>query len=366
MGHDHAGRLARASDRTSAIGLAALLVTPSADLVYLTGYDPPPLERLTALIVRPGSDPTLLVPELERPRAEASPAGSLVEIVTWPDGDSPYEQVRQVIGGTNGTVAAEDRMWASHLMALQQSLPGVSFVPASKALVTLRSHKDDGEIALLSRAARGADEAFRRLTREPLEGRTERDVAHSLTGHLMDAGHDSVGFTIVASGPNGASPHHEAGDRSVRMGEAVVLDFGGRVGGYCSDISRTVSAGEPPREVQEIHEIVRRAQEAAFDAVAPGIPAQEVDRAARKVIAEAGYEWAFVHRTGHGIGLEEHEHPYLVEGNDKRLEVGNCFSIEPGIYLEGRFGVRIEDIVAITEDGAVRLNHAPRELTRIG
>lgn len=366
MGHDHAGRLARASDAAAAAGVGALLVTPSADLVYLTGYDPPPLERLTVLVVRPGGPPVLLVPELERPRAAVSPAGTLLDIDAWSDGSDPYERVRALAPGASGPLAVAARMLASHLMGLQAALPATDFVPATGVLSGLRARKDPGEITLLSRAARGADEAFRRLIREPLGGRTEREVAAALAGHLVEAGHESVGFTIVASGPNGASPHHEPGDRGVRMRDAVVLDFGGRVGGYCSDITRTVSVGEAPEEAAEVHEIVRQAQQAAFETVAAGTAAQDVDRAARAVIEEAGFGPAFIHRTGHGIGLEEHEHPYLVEGNDEPLEVGNCFSIEPGIYLEGRFGVRIEDIVAITEDGVVRLNHAGREFVQVG
>jgi D-alanyl-D-alanine dipeptidase len=365
MGHDHSSRLVRAADQASASGVDALLVTPSADLLYLTGYDPPLLERLTVLVLRPGSDPVLLVPELERPRAEASPAGTLVEIAVWQDGEDQYEAARRLVG-IGQAFAAADRMWAAHLIGLQRTLPGASFVSAAPILAPLRARKDPGEVALLSRAGRGADEAFRRLTREPLEGRPERDVARSLAGHLQDAGHESVGFTIVASGPNGASPHHEPGDRSVRRGDSLVLDFGGRVGGYCSDITRTLAVGEPSEELREVHEIVRLAQQQAFEAVGPGVPAEEVDRAARRVIEEAGYGPAFVHRTGHGIGLEEHEHPYLVAGNGQPLEVGNCFSIEPGIYLEGRFGVRIEDIVAVAEDGVVRLNHAPRQLMQVG
>jgi Xaa-Pro aminopeptidase len=178
----------------------------------------------------------------------------------------------------------------------------------------------------------------------------------------MANGCESAAFGIVGSGPTGASPHHDAGDRVIQPGDAVVLDYGGRFGGYCSDMTRTVSVGEPPPEVKEVHAVVREAQEASFRSVRPGVPAQEIDRAARRVIEEAGYGDRFIHRTGHGIGLDEHETPYIVEGNDEPLEPGMCFSIEPGIYLEGRFGVRLEDIVTVTLDGARRLNEAPRDL----
>jgi D-alanyl-D-alanine dipeptidase len=365
MGHNHADRLSKARKEIRAAGLDAVVVTPSPDLAYLVGYDAPVLERLTALVLRPGGDPVLLVPELERPRAADSPAGKLVEIRTWPDGEDPYAVARGLLP-EGGTLGATDRMWAAQLISLQQALPTATFVPASVALGKLRARKDAGEIHLLGRAARCTDEAFRRITREGLESRTEEDVAKALRHHMVDSGHDSADFWIVASGPNGASPHHEPGGRSIRMGDAVVLDFGGWVGGYCSDMTRTVCVGDPSAEIKEVHEIVREAQEAAFRSAGPGVPAEEVDRAARRVIDEAGYGACFIHRTGHGIGLEVHEPPYIVQGNVDPLEPGMCFSIEPGIYLPGQFGVRIEDIVAVTDDAAVRLNHAPRELVVLG
>jgi Xaa-Pro aminopeptidase len=342
-------------------GVDALIIFPGPDLLYLTGYDPPPLERLTALVIRGRKDPVLLVPELERPRAQAAPVGEVLEINHWPDGASPYELVSTLLV-SGGRFAVSDRMWASHLLALQSEMADATFVPASPVLSPLRARKEPAEIDLLRKAARGTDDTFNRIVRQPLEGRSERDVAHVLASLLQETGHESVTFTIVGSGPNGASPHHESGDRGIRAGDAVVMDFGGRVQGYCSDITRTVSVGPPSEEVQDVHDIVRRAQQAAFAVARPGVPAEEIDRAARTVIEDAGYGDAFIHRTGHGIGLEEHEEPYIVAGNEAPLVPGNCFSIEPGIYLEGSFGVRIEDIVAITDEGAVRLNHATRDL----
>jgi Xaa-Pro aminopeptidase len=363
---DHRGRLARARDHTTAEGLDALLVTPGPDLLYLIGYDPPPLERLTVLVIRPEADPVLLVPELERPRAERSPAKELVAIETWPDGADPPARVAAMVGDADGRIGLSDRTWAVHLLHLQAAMSGRHFVPGSSVLSALRVRKDAEEIRLLGLAGAAADEAFHSISRERLSGRSEREVARSLGEYLLSAGHESVGFTIVAAGPHGASPHHEPGHRTIREGDAVVMDFGGRVGGYCSDMTRTVSVGEPSEEVREVHEVVRVAQQAAFDAVAPGLPARDVDLAAREVIARAGYGHAFVHRTGHGIGLEEHEDPYIVEGNDLALEAGMSFSIEPGIYLEGRFGVRIEDIVVVTDEGAAGLNRASRELLVVG
>jgi Xaa-Pro aminopeptidase len=253
-------------------------------------------------------------------------------------------------------------MWAAHLLPLQEALEDARFVSASGVLGPMRSVKDDQELGLLRRAARAADESFRRIVQTRLEGKTERDVADQLGELLVQMGHEKAAFTIVGGGPNAASPHHEPGGRTIQGGDAVVMDFGGRVGGYCSDITRTVVIRQPPREFDHVYEVVMEAQDRAFRAVKPGVPAEEIDRAAREVIEQAGFGDLFVHRTGHGIGLEVHEDPYLVAGNREPLRPGMCFSIEPGIYLPGRFGVRIEDIVTVTEEGAQRLNHAQRDL----
>ncbi len=351
----------RASREAARAGLSGLIVTPSADLIYLTRYDPPPLERLTALVLRPDRDPILMVPELEKPRAEHDGVGKLAELVPWRDGQEPYARLAKLLG-RRGRYAVSDRMPARHLLGLQRAAPSVAFEPAAGVLAALRAVKDAAEIDFLRRAARGADEAFGRIADERLEGLREEQVAARLADLLLETGHDQVAFTIVASGPNGASPHHEPGGRTIQGGEAVVLDFGGRVGGYCSDISRTVAVERTPREFEDVYRVVQEAQEAAFRAVRPGVPAEEVDRTARAVIERAGYGDRFVHRTGHGIGLDEHEEPYIVAGNTTPLAAGMCFSIEPGIYLDGAFGVRIEDIVTVTDTGAERLNHASRDL----
>lgn len=357
-------RLARAAGATQEAGLSALLITPSADLRYLTAYDPPPLERLTCLVVRPKADPILLVPELERPLAEERLPTGLAEVVSWQETGDPYADLAGIVGAAR-TVACSDRMWASHLIRLQGALPEVETVAASGIMGSLRAAKDAQELQALRRAARAADEAFQRIVEERLEGRTERAVADRLGELLLEVGTERVAFTIVGSGPNAASPHHDPGDRPLWEGDAVVMDFGGFTAGYCSDVSRTVAVGRRPEGFDEVYEVVREAQERAFRAVGPGVPAQEVDRAAREVIRAAGYGDRFMHRTGHGIGLEEHEPPYIVEGNEEPLRTGMCFSVEPGIYLEGEFGVRIEDIVTVTDDGAERLNHAPRELLTV-
>ena len=364
MSERHLDRIRRAAKQVEADEVDALLVTPSADLLYLAAYDPPPLERLTCLVVRPGADPIMLVPELEGPRALASPIGETIDIATWRDGEDPYAALTPLLPEA-GRIAVTDSMWAVHLLGARRARADAEFVPGSNVLAKLRSIKDADELELLSRAARGADEAFRQLTDSRLEGLREEEVALLLGSLLTEAGHESVSFTIVGSGPNGASPHHEPGGRTIRAGDPVVLDFGGRIGGYCSDLSRTVCVGDPPRGFQEVYEVVREAQEAAFQAVQPGIAARDVDEVARAVIEGAGYGERFIHRTGHGIGLEEHEPPWIASDNDQSLEAGMTFSIEPGIYLDGRFGVRIEDIVSVTETGAQRLNRASRDLETV-
>jgi D-alanyl-D-alanine dipeptidase len=249
-----------------------------------------------------------------------------------------------------------------HLLGLQERLPGARFEAISRALPMLRAVKDDDEIDRLAAAGAAADATFEDILRAPFAGRTESEVAADLARLLREHGHAQVDFTLVASGPNGANPHHEPGDRTIGDGDMVVLDFGGLLDGYGSDTTRTVHVGEPTDEEHEVFDVVKRAQQAAFEAVAVGVPLQEIDRVARAVITDAGYGDYFIHRVGHGIGMTTHEPPYLVEGEQQPMTAGMCFSIEPGIYLPGRFGVRIEDIVVATPTGASRLNNSSREL----
>lgn len=342
----------------------AMLLSPSSDLTYLSGYRVSPSERLTCLVLSADGGPTLLVPELEEPRARTAVSDLAME--TWSETEDPFARVRQ-LAGTVRRVAVADQMWAAHLLSLERAFGGVEFVAASAVLRPLRARKDAEEIRFLAEAAAAADRAYERLRGEMrLSGRTERDVARELGDLLIAEGHESVAFCIVASGPNSSSPHHASGDRVIGDEDVIVCDFGGLHGGYGSDITRTVhTGGTPPDEVRRVHDVVRRAQEAAIAAARVGVPAQDVDRAARRVIAEAGYGPAFVHRTGHGIGLDGHEHPYLVEGNDEILEGGMTFSIEPGIYLDGGFGIRIEDIFALRPDGIDPLNAVDRSLAAV-
>lgn len=367
MTADHETRRERLAAEAAEERLEAIVVTPSPDLVYLTGYGPMLLERATLLVIRPDGDPLLVVPELERPLALASPLGQTLasdRIIGWRDGEDPYELVTRTLPH-QGRVAVGDRMWASHVLALQQAAPGLAFEPASPIIGRLRAVKDPDELAALRRAGRGADETFRQICGARFLGRREEEVAADLADLLLQHGHSRADFTIVASGPNAASPHHEPGGRTILPRDVVVMDFGGEVGGYFSDTTRTVVVGEPPEGFPEVYQLVQEAQDEAVQTVRPGVAAQDVDRAARRIIDGGGYGERFFHRTGHGIGLEVHEPPYIIEGNRTVLTPGMTFSVEPGIYLEGKFGVRIEDIVAVTADGVERLNRSTRELQTV-
>jgi Xaa-Pro aminopeptidase len=359
---DFAARMERAARSAADAGLAGALVTPGPDLLYLTGYAPVAVtERITMLVLPVEKDPTMIVPRLERPDAENAPAAPRLRLVDWTDGSDPYEATARLLSGA-GRYAVSDSAWAMHLLGLQEHLPDSRYVSMTAALPMLRAIKDDDEIQRLSGAAEAADSAYYDILTVRFAGRTEAEVAADLAELLRTYGHTQVDFTVVGSGPNGANPHHEIGDRVIADGDMIVLDFGGLKDGYGSDTTRTVHVGEPTQEEQRVHDIVRQAQQAGFEAVRPGIECQEVDRVPRRLITEAGYGEYFIHRTGHGIGLTTHEPPYLVEGETQVVQPGMCFSIEPGIYLPGRFGVRIEDIVTVTADGGRRLNRTPREM----
>ncbi|MFF9602000.1 aminopeptidase P family protein [Streptomyces sp. NPDC014684] len=359
---DYRARMERAARSAADAGLAGLLVAPGPDMVWLTGYTPTAVtERLTVLVLTPGRDPVLVVPTLEAPDAERAPAASALTLRDWTDAKDPYAVTAGLLQD-HGRLGISDNTWAMHLLGLQRILPGTSYAALTDALPMLRAVKDAAELELLAAAGAAADQAFEEIRNMPFAGRRESDVGDDLAGLLRRFGHSQVDFTIVGSGPNGANPHHEVGDRVIRRGDMVVLDFGGLKDGYGSDTTRTVHVGEPTEEERRVHDVVRAAQEAGFRAVRPGAACQEVDRAARAVIADAGYGEYFIHRTGHGIGVTTHEPPYMIEGEERPLVPGMCFSVEPGVYLPGRFGVRIEDIVTVTEDGGRRLNNTTREM----
>ncbi|MFI6054075.1 M24 family metallopeptidase [Streptomyces violascens] len=359
---DYRARMARAAQSAADAGLAGVLVAPGPDLVYLTGYQPTAItERLTVLVLAAGQDPVLVVPTLEAPDAAHAAGAAALTLRDWTDGKDPYTVTAPLLD-VDGRFGVSDNAWAMHLLGLQKELPGTSYVALTEALPMLRAVKDEHELARLEAAGAAADEAYGEIVKVRFAGRKETEVAADLAALLMKYGHSQVDFTVVGSGPNGANPHHEAGDRTIERGDMVVLDFGGLKHGYGSDTTRTVHVGEPGAAEQRVHDVVREAQQAGFEAVRPGAACQDIDRAARAVIADAGYGEYFIHRTGHGIGVTTHEPPYMIEGEERPLVPGMCFSIEPGIYLPGRFGVRIEDIVTVTDDGGRRLNNTDRAM----
>jgi Xaa-Pro aminopeptidase len=370
-------RLERARIAATSAGLDALLVGVGADLRYLAGYAALPLERLTLLVVptADGAPLTLIAPRLEATPARSCPAVATgaVTVATWEETEDPMALVARVLADASGSpersitsLAVSDGMRAAFVLGLQRVLPGARFSLASAELSPLRRRKDADEIALLREAAHAADRVVAQIAAGALVGRAEADVAREVRDRLVAEGHDQADFAIIASGPNSASPHHEAGDRVIQAGDPIVIDIGGPLGGYGSDITRTVLVDGGHRvqadDFCRLYEVLFEAQTAATAAVRPGVTGAQVDAVAREIIAAAGDGPNFIHRTGHGIGLEGHEEPYLVAGNNEPLEIGDAFSIEPGIYLEGRFGARIEDIVVCGEDGPIILNEMTREL----
>ena len=360
-----ARRLADAAAAAAGAGLDALLLTPGPDLRYVIGYDANALERLTCLAVPAASDPFLVVPRLELPAAQASPAGRLgLEMIAWEETDDPYALVATRLGRP-GTLGLADRMWALMVLRFAAALPRARQELASKALSPLRSRKSPAEVAALREAGQAIDRVHASVPGWLRTGRTEQQVAADITDAILAEGHSRADFAIVASGPNGASPHHMASDRVLRAGDVIVVDIGGTMpSGYCSDCTRTYVIGEPPDDFAAYYQVLKEAQDAACAAVRPGASAESVDAAAREPITAAGYGQFFLHRTGHGIGLETHEDPYIVAGNAEPLQPGHTFSVEPGIY-PGRDGARIEDIVVCTETGCERLNNVTRELVGV-
>jgi Xaa-Pro aminopeptidase len=365
MTADLASRIRRVQAAMAGQGLDGLIVTVGADMRYLSGYDATPLERLTALVVPAGEEPVLVVPELERAEADRSPAALTgMRVLSHQETDDAYALAMSLLPGA-AALAVDDHMWATRLFRLQSVAPSASWSAAGALLSQLRMRKGQDEIASLRHAGAAIDRVHARMGEFLKVGRSEREAAAQIADAIVEEGHARADFVIVGSGPNGASPHHSVSDRLIAQGDSVVVDIGGSTGdGYCSDSTRTYAVGgEPDEAVSAYYEVLLEAQRTQCDYVRPGVSAESVDRAGRRVITEGGYGKQFIHRTGHGIGLETHEEPYIVEGNTLLLEPGMAFSIEPGIYLEGRHGARIEDIVVTTEDGCERLNTTTRELT---
>lgn len=357
-----ADRLRRAREATDAASVDVLLITPGPDLRYLTGYAALALERLTCLVLPANGEPKLVVPALERPAAEASGIGEALEIVDWQETDDAVALVAEMLPGAS-RIALGDKMWAEKVLRFRDAMPHAEQVLAGPVLTELRMRKSPEEVEYLREAAQAIDRVHARMAEWLRAGRTENDVARDIAAAMVEEGHATADFVIVASGPNGASPHHEPDDYVIADGDPVVVDIGGVTpAGYCSDSTRTYVIGEPPSEFAKAYDALLQAQIAACEHVRPGVTAESVDATARDILTEAGLGEYFIHRIGHGIGMETHEEPYIVTGNTLPLEAGMAFSVEPGFYFAGKYGARIEDIVVATEDGVDRLNQRPREL----
>ncbi len=356
-------RLSHARKVAAAAGLDALLVTPGPDLRWLTGHDALPLERLTCLVLPTDGDPFLVAPVLELPSVQASPVGrSDVEVVGWGETDDAYAVVAGRLPPGVRRVGLANRMWAEQVLRFRAALPGVEQTLASDVLADLRMRKAPEEVDALRRAGQAIDRVHSRMPEFLVPGRTEREAGRLIAAAILEEGHRTVDFVIVGSGPNSASPHHEVADRVLQAGDPVVVDIGGTTDeGYCSDCTRVYTLGEPPPGFTSYFRVLHEAQLAACAHARPGVTAESVDAAARSVIEAAGWGAEFLHRTGHGIGVETHEEPYIVEGIETVLEAGMTFSIEPGISLAGQHGARIEDIVVVTDDGIERLNVTDRD-----
>lgn len=354
-------RIARAQEAMGGKNVDALLLGPSADLTYLTGFHAHDSERMNLLIVPAHGEPSLVVPVLES--SLVGEAASLAPVHSWNEQESPSKLAASLMGDVSGkTIAVGNKLWSSFMLRIQAEAPGATWIEGDPILRDLRMIKEPIEIEFLAEAARLTDQAWEKfIAAGPISGQTELEALKRLIGISAEEGlKDAHG--ICGSGPNSASPHHSGDERVIQQGDSVVFDWGGIINGYHSDVTRTVHVGEPGEEYRIVYDTVRQANAATLTAVQAGIPLQELDRTARKVITEAGYGPAFLHRVGHGLGLEIHEEPYLVEGNELPLAVGMTFSNEPGIYLDGRFGVRIEDTVVCTESGGTTLNNATRDL----
>lgn len=354
-------RMNRVQQEMARTGVDALILSLGHDLPYLTGYLAMPLERLTLLVVPYGGKASLIIPRLEAPRVHELP--SVFTLVPWNETDDPVAIAHQLLGDAR-TVAVGDQMWSRFLVDLLKHRPDNTYVRSVQVMEPLRSRKDAAEIAALQAAGAAADRVAAQLHAGDiaLVGRTEAEVSADISARLIAEGHQKVNFAIVAAGENAASPHHHAGDRVIRYGDIVLCDFGGTMDGYCSDITRCVHLGPPPADIVDAYAVLMTAQAAGVAAGLLGNSCESVDAVTRAIIDEAGYGEYFVHRTGHGIGMEEHEDPYMVSGNTTPIATGHAYSVEPGIYVPGRWGMRLEDIVVVTETGPVAVNNANHNL----
>lgn len=362
---EYTNRLTALAQATAAADVDAVLITPGADMDYLCGYHALPLERLTCLVVRASGETAMVVPELEVLAAEASPVPGLgIDILSWGETASPHRAVASLLG-TPKRVHVDQQMWARHVFALQEVLPVTRFA-ADTIVAQLRMRKSAWETAALQEAGAAIDRVHNKVAGLLRPGRTEAEVGADIAELILAEGHVKVDFVIVASGPNGASPHHDVSERVIEVGDPVVVDIGGTMpSGYCSDSTRTYAVGAPPKEYLNAYAALQQAQAAAVAHAQPGVTCESVDAVARDALAAAGLGEAFIHRTGHGIGMSTHEEPYIVAGNTTVLEPGMAFSVEPGFYLPGEYGARIEDIVVTVDDGVVSCNNTSHDLVII-
>ena len=362
MAADYTARIAQVARSLAKSEHEAIFITPGADLRYLTGYDALPLERLTCLAVRSDGRSWLIVPTLEKPSALAHGVPDLgIELLDWQETQDAYQILLKAVGQPKNPLV-NNLMWVEKAFGIRNEL-GSELQLAGKLLSDIREIKSAQEVEYLHVAGRAIDEVHSNMHLWLRPGRTEREVGKDIAEAILASGHIKVDFVIVASGPNGASPHHELSDRVIQAGEPVVVDIGGTMpSGYCSDCTRMYVCGNPPAQYLEHYEVLMSAQEASRKHAKPGVSCESVDSAARDVLVGAGLGEQFIHRTGHGIGMETHEEPYIVTGNKRLLEVGHAFSIEPGFYFEGMYGARIEDIVTCTPDGILSANNTSREL----
>ena len=359
--HTYAERLGRARAEMKRSGVDAMILSLGHDMPYLMGYLAMPLERLTMLVIPQEGEASLIIPRLEGPRVHQM--NDVFTMVPWNETEDPVAIAHALLGSAQ-TIAVGDQMWSRFLVDLLVHRPNAKYVRSVTVMEALRSRKDAAEVAALVAAGAAADRVAAQLHAGeiPMVGRTEAEVSADISARLIAEGHQNVNFAIVAAGENAASPHHHAGDRVIQYGEIVLCDFGGTMNGYCSDITRCVHIGEVPQDIADAYAVLLRAQAAGVNAGVVGSSCENVDAVTRAIIDDAGYGEYFVHRTGHGIGMEEHEDPYMVSGNTTPIAAGHAYSVEPGIYVPGKWGMRLEDIVVATDNGPMAVNHANHHL----
>ena len=353
-------RISRLADALQDAGIDAFFAWSPITMKYLAGYGESAHERFLGFGIRADGEVCVICPALSENQLRRA---SVQNLRTWTDNDDPLALFQQLANEWNlksGILAVDDDMSARQLLQMQAVLPAALFKSGQPVLSTLMRKKDAQELATMNRAAKIADDAYGSGLKAIKAGVKESTVSDALSDEMKRLGGVPT-FAIIGAGANGAEPHHLTDNTVLKEGDVIVMDFGCDVDGYQSDITRCACCGKASDEAKKVYDVVLAAHLAARARIKPGVQAQEIDRAARQVINDAGYGEFFVHRTGHGIGMRGHEEPYIVEGNDTILEEGDCFSIEPGIYLPGRFGIRIENIVTVTSGGHESQNVEPAE-----